>query len=95
MSAVIDTIVAELSAKDTSDFSGTAKFVINGEGSVIMDAAGVRAGDDAADVTLSADLDVFRAIFEGDMNPTMAFMSGKLKIDGSMGKAMALASVLG
>lgn len=94
MSDVIETIVAELSSKDTSGFSGTAKFVIKGEGSVMMDAEGVRAGDDEADVTLSADLDVFRAIFEGDMNPTMAFMSGKLKIDGSMGKAMALASVL-
>lgn len=94
MSDVIETIVAELSGKDTSGFSGTAKFVITGEGSVMMDAEGVRAGDDEADVTLSADLDVFRAIFEGDMNPTMAFMSGKLKIDGSMGKAMALASVL-
>ncbi len=94
MSETIDTIVAQLAQKDTSSFSGSAKFVINGEGSVMMDASGVRAGDDEADVTLSADLDVFRAIFEGDMNPTMAFMSGKLKIDGSMGKAMALASVL-
>ncbi|WP_028031512.1 SCP2 sterol-binding domain-containing protein [Gemmobacter nectariphilus] len=94
MSDVIDTIVAELSKKDTSGFAGTAKFVINGEGAVMMDASGVRAGDDDADVTLSADLNVFRAIFEGDMNPTMAFMTGKLKIDGSMGKAMALASVL-
>ena len=94
MSNVIDTIVAELSTKDTSGYSGSAKFVINGEGSVMMDASGVREGDEEADVTLRADLDVFRAIFEGDMNPTMAFMSGKLKIDGSMGKAMALASVL-
>lgn len=95
MSSVIETIVAELSAKDTSDFNGTAKFVINGEGSVIMDSSGVRAGDEDADVTLTADLDVFRGIFEGSTNPTMAFMTGKLKIDGSMGKAMALASVLG
>jgi len=94
MSDVIDTIVAELGKKDTSGFAGTAKFVINGEGAVMMDADGVRAGDEDADVTLSADLNVFRAIFEGDMNPTMAVMTGKLKIDGSMGKAMALASVL-
>ncbi|WP_323038308.1 SCP2 sterol-binding domain-containing protein [Gemmobacter sp.] len=94
MSDVIDTIVAELAKKDTSGYAGTAKFVIKGEGAVMMDGNGVRAGDDEADVTLTADLEVFRAIFEGDMNPTMAFMTGKLKIDGSMGKAMALASVL-
>lgn len=94
MSDVIDTIVAELGRKDTSGYAGSAKFVIKGEGAVMLDGTGVRAGDEEADVTLTADLDVFRAIFEGDMNPTMAFMTGKLKIDGSMGKAMALASVL-
>ncbi|MFN3293501.1 MAG: SCP2 sterol-binding domain-containing protein [Gemmobacter sp.] len=94
MSDIIDAIVAELGKKDASGFSGTAKFVIQGEGAVMLDASGARAGDEEADVTLSASLDTFRAIFEGDMNPTMAFMTGKLKIDGSMGKAMALASVL-
>jgi putative sterol carrier protein len=94
MSDIIDQIVAELGKKDASGFDGTAKFSIHGEGSVMLDANGARAGDEPADVTLSASLDTFRAIFEGDMNPTMAFMTGKLKIDGSMGKAMALASVL-
>lgn len=94
MSDIIDAIVAELAKKDASDFAGTAKFVIQGEGAVMLDASGARAGDDEADVTMTASLETFRAIFEGDMNPTMAFMTGKLKIDGSMGKAMALASVL-
>ena len=94
MSDIIDQIVVELGKMDASGFDGTAKFAIHGEGSVMLDASGARAGDEPADVTLSASLDTFRAIFEGDMNPTMAFMTGKLKIDGSMGKAMALASVL-
>ncbi|MFZ1510297.1 MAG: SCP2 sterol-binding domain-containing protein, partial [Tabrizicola sp.] len=48
-----------------------------------------------ADVTLTADADVFRAILDGEMNPTMAFMTGKLAVDGSMGLAMKLGSVLG
>ena len=76
---------------------------IRPDGLVIRDAAGegirvdagVRAGDEEADVTLTADADVFRAILEGDMGATMAFMTGKLKIDGSMGQAMKLGSVLG
>jgi putative sterol carrier protein len=29
------------------------------------------------------------------MNPTMAFMSGKLAVDGNMGMALKLGSVLG
>ena len=35
-----------------------------------------------------------RAILSGDMNPTMAFMTGKLSVDGSMGLAMKLGSAL-
>ncbi len=37
---------------------------------------------------------MFRAILDGDMNPTMAFMTGKLSVDGVMGLAMKLGSVL-
>lgn len=93
MSDIITAAVAALSAKITS-FDGVAKFVIPGEGAVMIDAAGVRAGDDPSDVTMTADTDVFRAILDGSMNPTMAFMSGKLTIDGSMGLAMKLGAAL-
>lgn len=94
MSDVIAAAVAMLSEK-VSGFDGVAKFVINGEGAVMIDANGVRAGDEEADVTLTADADVFQAILAGDMNPTGAFMSGKLSVDGNMGLAMKLGSVLG
>jgi putative sterol carrier protein len=93
MSDIITAAVTALSAKITS-FDGVAKFVIPGEGAVMIDAAGVRAGDDPSDVTMTADTDVFRAILDGSMNPTMAFMSGKLTIDGSMGLAMKLGAAL-
>ncbi len=78
-----------------SDFDGTAKFDIEGEGTVMMDENGARAADEEADVTLSADAETFQSILEGDTNPTSAFMTGKLKIDGDMGMAMKLAAVLG
>ncbi|QCO57656.1 SCP2 sterol-binding domain-containing protein (plasmid) [Pseudorhodobacter turbinis] len=94
MSAVIETAVAKLSEKVQS-FDGIAKFEIEGEGSIMIDENGVRAGDEEADVTLSASAEVFQAILEGEMNPTTAFMSGKLSVDGSMGMAMQLASALG
>ncbi|MEC7965460.1 MAG: SCP2 sterol-binding domain-containing protein, partial [Pseudomonadota bacterium] len=44
------------------------------------------------DVTLTADAETFEAMLTGEMNPTSAFMSGKLTIDGDMGQAMALAT---
>ncbi len=60
----------------------------------MIDGSGARAADEDADVTLSADAETFRGILEGDTNPTSAFMTGKLKVDGDMGMAMKLASVL-
>jgi putative sterol carrier protein len=93
MSDIITTAVATLGSKIKS-FDGVAKFIIPGEGAIMMDENGVRAGDEPADVTLTADAEVFRAILEGDMNATAAFMTGKLSVDGNMGLAMKLAGVL-
>ncbi len=96
MSDVIEAAVAALNEKlGGQGFDGTAKFVIEGEGSIVIDEAGARAGDDEADVTMTASTDTFRAILDGDLNPTAAFMSGKLSVDGSMGQAMKLGAVLG
>lgn len=94
MSVIIDKAVEKLSAKLSGGFDGVAKFVIEGEGAIMLDPAGVRAGDEEADVTLTASAETFQAILEGDMNPTAAFMTGKLSVDGSMGLAMKLGSAL-
>ena len=74
--------------------AGTAKFVIEDEGAIVIDGEGVRAGDDEADVTMTASADTFEAILSGDLNPTSAFMAGKLSVDGDMGLAMKLGSAL-
>jgi putative sterol carrier protein len=75
-------------------FDGSAKFEIEGLGSVIIDASGVRVSDDETEVTLSANLETFQEILEGDLDSTAAFMTGRLKLDGDMSTAMRLASVL-
>lgn len=95
--AIIEAAVAALSEKMAgADFDGSAKFEIEGEGAIMVDGAGVRAATDgeAADVTMSADADVFQEIMSGALNPTSAFMTGKLKLDGDMGTAMKLGSAL-
>lgn len=97
MSDVVRAAVEALQAKIGAEgFDGVAKFVISGEGAVMIDGAGVRAGadDDAADVTLTADAETFQEILDGALNPTNAFMSGRLAIDGDMGAAMRLGTVL-
>ncbi|WP_298494022.1 SCP2 sterol-binding domain-containing protein [uncultured Maritimibacter sp.] len=95
MSEVIDAAVAALNAKlEGEGFDGTAKFVIEGEGAVVVDGTGAHAGDEDTDVTLTASQDTFESMMAGDLNPTAAFMSGKLTIDGDMGAAMKLGALL-
>lgn len=95
MSEVVNEAVAALNEKmGGQGFDGSAKFDIEGEGSIIIDDTGARAGDDAAEVTLTADAETFKSIMDGELNPTAAFMSGKLTVDGDMGQAMKLSGVL-
>ena len=94
MSDVISQAVTQLNAKMDGGFDGTAKFIIEDEGAIMIDQSGARAGDEDADVTLTASRDTFEGILSGEGNATAAFMSGKLTIDGDMGKAMQLAAVL-
>ena len=93
MSKVVEAAVAALDEK-ARGFDGTAKFVIEGEGSVYIDANGARASDDEADVTLTASRETFEGLLDGSVNPTMAYMTGKLAVDGNIGLAMKLGSAL-
>ena len=46
-------------------------------------------------VTLTASAEVFEQLLAGDLSAASAFMTGKLTVDGSMGLAMKLGTVLG
>ena len=94
MTDILTHAIEALSARLSGGFDGTAKFEITGEGAIMVDETGVRAGDEDADVTLTASVETFQGIIEGDVNPTMAFMSGKLKVEGDMGVAMKLGAAL-
>ena len=93
MSDIIAKAVEVLAAK-VGSFDGSVKFVIEGEGAIMLDGDGIRAGDDPADCTLTASADTFQGIMSGDVNPTTAFMTGKLTLDGDMSQAMRLGGAL-
>ena len=94
MSDIIKQAVTALGEKiGSASFDGSAKFSIEGEGGVIIDSDGVRPGDDETDVTLIADADTFQDILSGELDPTSAFMGGRLRVEGDMGTAMRLSGL--
>ena len=95
MSDILETAVSALNDKvGGQSFDGSVKFELVGVGAIRIDENGVSVDDGEADCTLSADAEVFQEIIEGDTNPTAAFMTGKLKVDGDMSMALKLGSLL-
>lgn len=95
MSEIVEKAVTALRKRmEGKSLPGTVRFVIADEGVVYIDGTEVSASEAPADTTLTANADVFQNILEGGLNPTAAFMSGRLKVEGDMGLAMKLASLL-
>jgi len=94
MSDTLEAAAAKLRERLGGDgFDASVKFEIAGEGAILLGADGVSIGDGDADVTISGTLDVFQDMFDGDLSPTAAFMTGKIRIDGDMGVAMKIAQL--
>lgn len=76
----------------------TVKFDFGPDGCVRIDASGdpavVDNANSAADCTVKVSMDDFVAMSTGKLDSMSAFMTGKLKIEGDMGIAMQLGSVL-
>ena len=50
---------------------------------------------DSANATISMDSDDFKDMMSGELNPMMAFMGGKVKIDGDMSAVMKIQGLMG
>ena len=94
MSDIVAAAVKALNERLSEGIDGSLKVVIEGEGSVRIDAGGASADDGAADCTMTASAETFQSMLDGDLDPTAAFMSGRLTVDGDMGLAMRLGSLL-
>ena len=89
-----ETLESRVDPAKTAGLNNSYLFDIDGAGRWKVDVrdgdVSVTEGGDDADVTISASEDTFQKLAGGQMNPTMAYMSGKVKIKGDMGAAMKL-----
>ncbi|TYR30153.1 sterol-binding protein [Mesorhizobium microcysteis] len=77
-----------------SGFDKSVKFDLGSDGVIVVDGQNVSTEDAGADCTISMSRDDFESLIAGELNPTMAFMSGKLKVTGDMSIAMQLSQVI-
>jgi putative sterol carrier protein len=75
-----------------SGFDKKVKFDFGPVGKLLIDGVANKVSneDGAADATVSVNFDDFLKLAEGQLDPMMAYMSGKLKVAGDMGVAMKL-----
>jgi putative sterol carrier protein len=77
-----------------SGFDKSVKFDMGPDGVIVVDGQTVTTEDTGADCTITISKDDFESLAAGELNPTMAFMQGKLKVDGDMSIAMQLSQIL-
>lgn len=89
-------LIRERAVKDSS-LGATVKFAFE-EGVIFIDGTTipivVSNVDHDADCTISISLDDFASLVNGELDPTTAFMMGKLKVDGPMSIALKLSELI-
>jgi putative sterol carrier protein len=93
----LDDIAEKLQIR-IAGFNHTLKVDFEEDGVLFVDAVQnppvVTKEDNEAEVTLTTSVETFEKILAGQQDPNLAFMTGKLKVKGSMGLAMKLNSML-
>ena len=91
--------IADIAAKlksrvESGSFDGSVKFDTGSDGVLVINGNTISTTDAPADCTIKLSLDDLESLVAGDLNPTMAFMGGKIKIEGDMTVAMALSQLI-
>ena len=91
----IEDIIAKMNEAlgSSGGLDKSVKFDFGDDGKIFASGTEAVASDDDADCTISVAKDDFIAMASGDLDPMMAFMSGKLKVAGDMSVAMGLQSL--
>lgn len=99
---IFDSMSDRFQADKAGDLDMTIQFELSGDGggewyaSIKDGAMTVEKGSvEDPQATLKMDADEFAQMSRGDLNPMMAFMSGKIKVDGDLNSVMKFQSLVG
>jgi putative sterol carrier protein len=74
------------------------KFDLGDDGLILWDGTGsapqIGNEDGDAETTIGISVDDLAKMVEGNLNPTLAYMTGRLKVSGSMGVALKISQLL-
>lgn len=91
----IETLAEKIRARVAeSAFDSVVKFDCGDDGVLVIDNQTVSTTDQEADAVVAVSIEDLEALIAGDLDPTAAFMEGRLKVDGDMTVAMKLGQVL-
>jgi len=99
---MVDDLVRDIQARSAQlrGLNARVRFVVGGGGGdvILLDASNsqvsVARADGEADCTLRISAENLAKLIDGKLNPMLAYTMGKLKVEGSTGVAMKLASML-
>ncbi|MEM7104464.1 MAG: SCP2 sterol-binding domain-containing protein [Bacteroidota bacterium] len=97
---MLDQVIEQITAQaaNAAPLGGILKFVIDGQ-PILINGSGdsnvVSTEDGEANCTITTSAETLRKVTSGETNPMMAVMGGDIRIDGDMGLAMKLQSLLG
>ncbi|MDQ2910543.1 MAG: SCP2 sterol-binding domain-containing protein [Actinomycetota bacterium] len=89
-----ETLETRVDPAKAAGLNASYRFEIDGAGTWLVEVddgkVSVSENDGEADTIISTSAETFMQIAKGEQNPTSAYMSGKLKVNGDMGQAMKL-----
>jgi putative sterol carrier protein len=102
LNTIFNTMPERFQSEKAGDLDMTIQFDLSGDGGGQWY---VRVNDGAIDVekgsadspaaTMKMDADEFAKMSNGELNPMMAFMSGKIKVDGDLNSLMKFQTLVG
>ena len=94
MSEALDFVKQNAEGKDLSVLPGSIKWVVDSQIVFMNPDNGEITDDVEAACTITTDMETFKGMYDKSVSPQAAFMTGKLKVEGDMGIALKLQSVI-